>query len=158
MSFIPSGEVDQTQAPNLPNTPFFPEISPDNFRKQHNVDDTVARERLEHALQNSIIEVNRELAEWRFVQESLGHTTLSDTSDVAFSGETEINQSEYLYIAAVYHLSKSRILEQMRNFDGTGAGHNRADALSDPIDTNRREARRAVRAIMGQTGTVVELI
>ena len=158
-TFVPSGDQSEEPAAALPNITFFPDIDPDEFRDQLNVDTTVPNARVEAALQLSIIEVNRDLLEWRLVQEELGHTEIIETTSTEYGeGEDAVNENKRLYCFAVFHLAKARIIERMRNFDSAGSGHDRADSLEDPIGDHRREARRAVRAIMGETGTVVELI
>ncbi|MBU70851.1 head completion/stabilization protein [Spongiibacter sp.] len=158
-SFIPSGQASPGNEPDLPNIPFFPPVSPSIFRDAMDVDTTVSTERINMALQLSLMEVNNSLAVWSAAQIELGNATLAATKDTVY-GEDEqaVNHQEKLYQSAVFHLAKARVVEHMRDFDSTAAGHNKADELSQPIDDFKREARRNVRAIMGQPGTVVELI
>ena len=157
--FIPSGEASPAEETALPNLAFYPAVSPAMFRSAMDVDTTVSTDRLKLALQLSLMEVNKSLSEWAAEQMEAGNATLAATTYIVYGeGETAINHQEKLYQAAVFHLAKSRVIEHLRNFDSTGAGHGKADELSQPIDDFKREARRAVRAIMGQTGTVVELI
>lgn len=157
--FIPSGEATPAEEAELPNLDFYPAIVPAEFRSAMDVDTTVSTERLRLALHLSLMEVNRSLNDWAMAQMADGIATLAETTYIEYgSGETAVNHQEKLYQAAVFHLGKSRIIEHLRNFDSTGAGHNKADELIQPIDDFKREARRSVRAIMGQTGTVVELI
>lgn len=159
MSFVPSGQANISPAPALANIAFYPSISPNVFRQQLNVDTSVDEQQVESVLQLSMLEVNQELAAWQADNEALGATQLSDTSAVTYgTGDAAINKNVQLYIFAVHHLAKARVLERMRNFDSTAAGLKQADDIDMPVGDFRREARRCVRAIMGQAGTVVELI
>jgi len=159
LSFVPNGQPGISPVPSLGNIGFYPSISPNVFRAQLNVDSTVDDQQVEAVLQLSMLEVNQELAGWQTEQEAQGNTQLSDTTNVVYgAGEAAINKNHQLYIFAVQHLAKARILERMRNFDSTASGINQTSEMDIPIGDSRREARRCVRAIMGQTGTVVELI
>ena len=62
------------------------------------------------------------------------------------------------YRRAVYCEAKANLLERYRDFDATGEGQRRADAIESPIDDLRRDARWACRAITGEGRTSVELI
>ncbi|MEZ0150111.1 MAG: head completion/stabilization protein [Candidatus Reddybacter sp.] len=159
MSFVPSGQPGISPTPALANIGFYPAISPNVFRQQLNVDSTVDEQQVESVLQLSMLEVNQELAAWQTAQEALGTTQLSDTTSVTYgTGAAATNKNVQLYTFAVQHLAKARVLERMRNFDSTASGINKTSEMDTPIGDYRREARRCVRAIMGQTGTVVELI
>lgn len=154
-TFIPSGQAEATPSPALENIPFYPNIAPEAFRGAMNIDSTVEIEWVNASLQLSMMEINAELSEWQAEQELLACTSIADTTSVVYGTE---NKNQRLYLLAVQHLAKARILEGMRNFDSTAEGIRKAEDMGSAIDAHRRESRRAVRAIMGKTGTVVELI
>jgi len=62
------------------------------------------------------------------------------------------------YLRAVRCLAAANLVERFRSFDTTNDGHLYADRLDATIDDLRRDARWAVRDILGQRRTTVELI
>ena len=55
-------------------------------------------------------------------------------------------------------MTKANLIEHYRDFDSTGDGHKAADKLELSADDLYRDARFAIRDIIGQSHTTVELI
>lgn len=150
MSFI-APALQPTEAP-LPHHPFWPAISPADCRLVMELDGTVTAPRLAHTLTEAVIATNRELRAWRIEHESAGHATLADVPD------DEPDRLPYLYKRAVYSLAKADLMERMLSFDATAAGQRKAESQEPAIDDHRRNARWAIRDILGLPRTTTELI
>lgn len=150
MSFIAPAPTPQ-ESP-LPHHPFWPEISPADCRQVMELDGTVTAPRLAHALTEAVIHTNRELRAWRTEHEAAGHATLADVPD------DEPGRLPYLYKRAVYSKAKADLMERMLNFDATASGQKKAESQEPAIDDHRRNARWAIRDILGQPRSTVELI
>jgi Phage head completion protein (GPL) len=147
-------EVRDLQA-EIDSGPFWPRIDPGQARLEMRLDGTVNATRLRTALIEAVALVNTELDSWATQQQANGHSTLADTTHKRID---LVSLNELRYIRAVHCYAAANLAERLRNFDTTAEGHNRADAMTDPIDDHRRDARWAVSDILGRTRTVVELI
>ncbi len=116
------------------------------------LDGTITAPRLAHALTEAVIHTNRELRAWRIEQEAADHATLADVPD------DEPGRLPYLYKRAVYSKAKADLMERMLNFDATATGQKKAESQEPAIDDHRRNARWAIRDILGQPRSTVELI
>ena len=67
MDYVSANPVPQKDE-LIKNNGFFPDIQTRDFQLQTRVDGTVTPERLKSTLLNAIIEVNRELYQWRIGQ------------------------------------------------------------------------------------------
>ncbi len=134
---------------------FWPDISLDDCRDVMKLDGTVTNPRLEHALINAALQVNRELAVWRETQQSKGHQALADVP-----AEQINNKSEYvhLYQRAVYCFAKANLIERYNDYDTTAKGTKDSDELNETTDSLRRDGRFAVRDILQTSHVTVELI
>jgi hypothetical protein len=63
-----------------------------------------------------------------------------------------------LYQRAVYATAKAELIERYRDFDSTDAGQRRAEAMELSVDDYRRQARYAIRDILGRPRATVELL
>lgn len=135
--------------------PFWPQIDPGQARLEMRLDGTVNATRLRTALIEAVALVNTELDAWATQQQAQGITTLTDTTTKRID---LVSLNDIRYHRAVYCYAAANLQERLRNFDTTAEGHKRADALTDPIDDQRRDARWAVSDILGRTRTTVELI
>ncbi|WP_323890561.1 head completion/stabilization protein [Aeromonas caviae] len=141
------GEID--------STPFWPAISLPDLRDTVRLDGTVTTARLKHAVIDAITSVNRDLADWRRAREAEGVTTLA-----AVPGEVINGESAYLhsYRRAVYALTRANLLERYADYSATGDGVKGADAKIISSDDLYRDARFAIRDILGTTHNTVALI
>ncbi|MDH0139057.1 head completion/stabilization protein [Aeromonas caviae] len=141
------GEID--------STPFWPAISLPDLRDTVRLDGTVTTARLKHAVIDAITSVNRDLADWRRAREAEGVATLA-----AVPGEVINGESAYLhsYRRAVYAMTRANLLERYTDYSATGDGVKGADAKIISSDDLYRDARFAIRDILGTTHNTVELI
>lgn len=141
------GEID--------SSPFWPAISLPDLRDTVRLDGTVTTARLKHAVIDAITSVNRDLADWRRAREAEGVTTLA-----AVPGEVINGESAYLhsYRRAIYALTRANLLERYADYSATGDGVKGADAKIISSDDLYRDARFAIRDILGTTHNTVALI
>lgn len=155
MSFITTSPLPETVTTIISNSTFWPDIDLSRLRDAVRIDGTVTDKRLTHAVINAISSVNRDLSDWRQEQKTAGATTLNDVEAEEINGESELKQ---LYLRAVYATTKANLIERYRDYDATGDGHKSADKLELSADDLYRDARFAIRDIIGETHTTVELI
>lgn len=155
MSFITTSPLPETVTTIISNSTFWPDIDLSQLRDAVRIDGTVTDKRLTHAVINAISSVNRDLSDWRQEQKTAGATTLNDVEAEEINGESELTQ---LYLRAVYATTKANLIERYRDYDATGDGHKSADKLELSADDLYRDARFAIRDIIGETHTTVELI
>ena len=141
------GEID--------SSPFWPAISLPDLRDTVRLDGTVTTARLKHAVIDAITSVNRDLADWRSARQAEGHATLA-----AVPSEVINNESVHLhsYRRAVYAMARANLLERYTDYSATGDGVKGADAKIISSDDLYRDARFAIRDILGTTHNTVELI
>lgn len=140
---------------DIANSPFWPAISLPDLRETVRLDGTVTTARLTHAVVDAITSVNRDLADWRNARQAEGHATLA-----AVPSEVINNESVHLhsYRRAVYAMTRANLLERYTDYSATGDGVKGADAKIISSDDLYRDARFAIRDILGTTHNTVELI
>ena len=139
----------------ITSNPFWPAISLADLRETVRLDGTVTTARLTHAVVDAITSVNRDLADWRSARQAEGHATLA-----AVPSEVINNESVHLhsYRRAVYAMTRANLLERYTDYSATGDGVKGADAKIISSDDLYRDARFAIRDILGTTHNTVELI
>lgn len=157
-SFIALG--DSTPAPTTPqdsisNIPFFPAIQLSQVREVQRLDSTVTPARLRAAVIEAMADVNAELAVWADGHKSLGVAKLADLPADQIDGESIKVQR---YRRAVYCRAHASLIERFRSFDATKDGHDEADKLDITVDDLRRDARWAIRDLLGVSRTTIELL
>lgn len=156
MSFFAAAPT--TLAPDadaIANDGFFPDIDLLAMTDAMRLDGTVTQARLRPAVIAAMLTVNGELAEWKAQQQAASHATLADVPGPAVAGEAALLHH---YRRAVYSLAKADLTERYRDYDATGEGHKKADALDPTIDEQRRNAHWAIADILGRARVTVELI
>lgn len=140
---------------DIANSPFWPAISLADLRETVRLDGTVTTARLTHAVVDAITSVNRDLADWRSARQAEGHATLA-----AVPSEVINNESVHLhsYRRAVYAMTRANLLERYTDYSATSDGVKGADAKIVSSDDLYRDARFAIRDILGTTHNTVELI
>lgn len=139
----------------LDNDGWFPDIDAAHLRAAVRLDGSITNARLEVAAVNAMLAVNRELAAYKAAEQANGHATLAVVPAASIAGESEL---VHLYRRAVYCTAGAELAERYRSFDATAAGNQRADDLTPSIDEYRRDARWAIRDLLGLVHTTVELI
>jgi len=139
--------------------PFWPNIDPKKVREAQRIDNTITPGRLRIILIEAIAATNMALRQWRDVQLANGITELAEID--ADNADAKIDGTSILvhrYLRAIGCLAKALLLERYPDFDATGKGEKKADALTHPIDDCRRDHLHAVSDIVGRARTTVELI
>ena len=148
-------------APTAPNegeitsSPFWPAISLPDLRDTVRLDGTVTTARLTHAVVDAITSVNRDLADWSIARQAEGNATLAAVPSEVINGESVHLHS---YRRAVYAMTRANLLERYTDYSASGDGVKGADAKVISSDDLYRDARFAIRDILGTTHNTVELI
>lgn len=154
MSFF-AVEPTQDDQQIIQSSAFWPDIDTAKLRETMRLDGTVTDPRLIHSTISAVSSVNSELSQWRQEKQAEGHNSLD-----AVPAEQINSESVYihLYARAIYSLTRANLIERLRDYDTTGAGDNDVDALADTITSLHRDARFAIRDILGKNHSTVELI
>lgn len=139
----------------IENGAFWPEIDCLDLRTAMRLDASATPERLETAAINAMIQANRELATYRQAREAEGHATLAAVPAEQIKGESQLL---HLYRRAIYCRATAELVERYRSYDATNSGDQKATEDSTNIDELRRDARHALRSILGISHTTVELL
>ncbi len=137
----------------LTNDGWFPDIDATAARSALRADGSVTDVRLETALVNAMLSVNQDLNEFKADHQE--HHSLASIP------AAEINKTSrlvILYKRAVVCTAGAEIAERYRSYDTSASGDKNADALTDTADELRRDARWAIRDLIGRVRTTVELI
>lgn len=117
---------------------------------------TIAHERLVQAIRFAAIEVTSELALWQFRQSAAGKASLAAVEpDRVIDGEPELVA---LFLRAVTMLAAAELADRHLDLTASPAGTDRQEERRTMADDFRRSATRAIRAILGETGTTVDLV
>lgn len=147
--------LQSAAAGEIANAAFFPTITLAELRAVARIDGTVPDERLVEAAAVAMSAVNTDLAAYQADQEALGITTLAAVPATQLGGRSRLVR---LYLRAIYALTKADLLERYRDFDAANSGRAREDDLDTPAAELRRNARLAVREILGIPRVTAELI
>jgi len=139
----------------ITNDGWFPDLDGQHLRESLRLDGSITDARLETAAVNAVIEINRELKSWKAQQLAAGNVSLADVPADQIQGESQLL---HLYRRAIYCSAGAELAERMRDYSATGDGAERAEALTPTADEYRRDARWALRSILGRVHTTVELI
>jgi len=139
----------------LTNSPFWPDMDLATVRAVAKLDGTIPDTRLRQALLIAMDSVNSELAAWQQQQQGQGYVQLADIPGLPLAGQHRLVMQ---YFQAVVCTATVDLLEQLRSYDSSGAGHQQADLLTPRMDEQRRAAHWAISAILGRTRSTVELI
>ncbi len=149
MGFVANGNNTPSQI-NIKSDPFYPSISLDHIREIVRIDGAVTNARLQQAIIEEVIDVNRLL---KVLKDKA--TVLSDLST------TEINDqpdTDYLYLSAVANGVAAKINENYRTYDSSNSGVKKAEEAEYTVDDYRRNKQWAILQLLGENHTVVELI
>ena len=153
---LPPPSVDPP-APAPPSTivnePWFPAVNLEAVRLIGRIDSGVTLARLAEAATAAMISVNRDLADWRAARETEGAESLAAVPAVQIGGES---RNLFLYRRAVAAFAKADLLEGYVDYDLTKAGEQVSEDRSP--DVARRNGRLALRDLLGNARTTVELI
>ncbi|MBK1725709.1 head completion/stabilization protein [Halorhodospira neutriphila] len=134
---------------------WWPDVSVSAWRAATRTHDTVTDERIVEALRTAMGSVQLELDGWQSERQAEGASSLEDVPARDLGG---VSALVHWYRSAVYAEAKALVLEWYRDNETTSDGHDRADQYVAVVDSYRREARHAIRRILGRSLTTVELI
>lgn len=146
----PAGDAD-----TLRNDGWFPDLSLATLRDLTRFDGTVTDPRLRDAARYAMAHVNTQLAAYKATHFAAGVADLAAVSAEQLDDESRLVM---LYRRAVACSIKADQLERYRNFDATSSAQDRAADMDATIGDQRRNASWAIRDILGQPHSVVELI
>lgn len=155
--FVATAPVPPADPPSdtIANDGWFPDVSMAATRDAIRIDGTVTDERLQDALLYAMDHVNNQLATFKSDRLAEGINSLADASaGQVLGGKPRLVQ---LYQRAVLCEAKADLIERYRDFDADGT-NNRIRDNAPAIEEQRRNSQWAVRDILGQTHSVVELI
>jgi hypothetical protein len=152
-----SGFIAVAQASELTviNDGWWPEIDAGQLRAAQRIDSSVTDTRLQVAITGAMISANRDLVAFKARNTLLGYKSLAEVPAETLDGRSLLVQ---LYNRAVSCLACSELYERYRSYDTTKAGSQSADELTPSIDEYRRDARWAIRDLLGLGRSTVELI
>lgn len=149
MGFVANGNNTPSQI-NIKSDPFYPEIALDHIREIVRIDGAVTNARLQQAIIEEIIDINRLL---KVLKEKA--TVLSDLSTIEIDDQPE---TDYLYRSAVANGVAAKINENYRNYDSSNSGAKKAEEAEYTVDDYRRNKQWAILQLLGENHSVVELI
>lgn len=132
---------------------FWPDLDGTHLRAAMRLTSAVTDARLEVATFNAIIEANRELATYRAAREAEGHSTLAAVPAEQLKEESVL---VHLYRRVIYCNTAAELIERYQGFDATNSGEQRASEEESSPDQLRRDARKALRTILGISHATVE--
>lgn len=150
-TFFPDSP-EQQPGQDITSTPFWPIINTADLRDVMRIDSDITAPRLKHAVITAIAQVNQDLVSYRQA------ATAEALADMPAEHIAGVSQLVHHYRRAVYCLTRANLIERLRDYDTTKDGEGRAETLEQTVTDLRRDARFAVRAIIGTTHTTVELI
>jgi hypothetical protein len=136
---------------------FFPDVDPARVRLAQRIPDAITPARLRAAVIAAMLWVDGDepLAAWALAQIEDGHATLSAVPARQIDGRSVL---VHHYFRAIGCQAKAELVERTRDTDTTNAADRAAQMLDCQPGELRRDASHAIRAILGRTPTVVELI
>ncbi len=149
MGFVANGNHTPSQI-NIKSDPFYPSISLDHIREIVRIEGAVTNARLQQAIIEEVIDVNRLL---KVLKDKA--TVLSDLSTTEINDQPE---TDYLYLSAVANGVAAKTNENYRNYDSSNAGGKKAEDAELTVDDYRRNKQWAILQLLGENHTVVELI
>lgn len=158
--------TDLISTPPLPASPqgskvitgaWWPDIDVNKVRDTLNLGGTtITHDRLVAAIEFGISEVTRELATWRLEQVAAGKATLAavDPEDTINGEPIAVMQ----FTRAVRLMAAAELADRHKDIIIARPGAERAEERACMADDFRRDATRAIRAMTGETGTLVDLV
>lgn len=153
--FIAIATANETDHMEISNIPFFPAINVNDFRNTQRLDGTITTPRIKTAIIDAILTVNEDLYSWRLAKQMNGINSISDLTDELINGESKF---VILYKIAVYSWANALLNEQYINFDATAKAKSDIDPDVESIGNLYRNARNAIRDILGKSRSTMELI
>lgn len=151
--FIATGHTDEPFV--ITNDRFWPDIDVVHLRTAIRLDGSITDARIEVVTVNALIQVNGELAKVKANHLADGYTTIADVPALEVNGESHL---AHLYRRSIYCTVGAELAERYRSYDTSVEGNKNADELTPSVDEYRRDARFAIRDLLGVGHSTVELI
>lgn len=160
MTFValpPASEIEQPpeEETAVINDGFFPDIDPADVRAAARIPTSITPARLRAAILGAIMTVGIDLQAFAATSIAAGHSNLAAVPAPQLD---EKSVQLFRYHRAVELYAKAELIERHPDFDTTAAGGAEGNDAATAIGSLRRDAMHAVRDILGQTRTVVDLI
>lgn len=153
--FIAIAKANESSDDIIDNDPFFPSIDLDGVRKAQRLDGTITSERLKRAVISAMIEVNNDLNAWRLVQQANGIRSLDELNENRVDAQSKY---VHLYQQAVYCWANALICDRYLNYDATAKTIKQIESEQQSAGDLYRDARYAIRDILGKSHSTLELI
>ncbi|WP_252275252.1 head completion/stabilization protein [Pseudomonas subflava] len=153
-AFVAGGEIPADAYP-ISNAQFWPDIDGQDLRAAMRINASVTDARLEVAVVGAMLFTNAELADYRDARRAEGHSALADVPVEQIQNESQLLHQ---YRRAVYCRALAELVERYTSFDATNSGDQKVTEEETSADQLRRDARWAVRDILGISHTTVELL
>lgn len=152
-----SAFVGSAPAPDfiLANDGFWPDIDAAHLRERQRIGSNVSNPRLEEAAVAAMISVNRELRPLKLRYMAQGAETLKDVPAEQIQNESEL---VHTYRRAIYSTASAEVAERYRTYSATNSGAAKGEEEEQSADDYRRDARFAIRDLLGISRTTVELL
>ena len=159
MSFIATANPPAHGAePVVANDGFWPDIAPEQLRKDIRLDGTATPERLQIALLAAMWSVNAELQEWK-LQQGGGYATLADVPAISHGGASV---KTHQYRRAIYSHVQAQLAESYRDINtlpqGAGKEPRVLAALEIRVDGFHQQLRWAIADLLGTSRVIAELL
>lgn len=149
MGFVANGNNTSSQV-IIKSDPFYPDIALDHIREIVRIDGAVTDARLQQAIIEEVIDVNRLLKALKSQAALLSDLSTSEINDQP--------ETDFLYLSAVSNGVAAKINENYRNYDSSNSGAKKAEQAELTVDDYRRNKQWAIQQLLGENHTVVELI
>lgn len=149
MGFVANGNSTPSQIV-IKSESFYPDVNLDHIREIVRIEGAVTNARLQQAIIEEVIDVNRLLKSLKDKADQLSDLSTSEINDQP--------ETDYLYLSAVANGVAAKINENYRNYDSSNAGGKKAEEAELTVDDYRRNKQWAILQLLGENHTVVELI
>lgn len=149
MGFVANGNSTPSQIV-IKSDSFYPNVDLDHIREIVRIDGAVTNARLQQAIIEEVIDVNRLLKSLK--------DKAAQLSDLSTSEINDLPETDYLYLSAVANGVAAKINENYRNYDSSNSGAKKAEQAELTVDDYRRNKQWAILQLLGENHTVVELI
>lgn len=153
--FIAISKANESEDVEITNMSFFPNIKIKKVREAQRIDGTVTTERLKKAIISAIITINNDLTEWRLIKQAQGVNSIDELTNDMIDGESKYL---HLYKQAVYCWANALISDRYLNYDATAKAVKHVEPEQQSAGDLYRDARYAIRDILGKSRSTMELI
>lgn len=153
--FTAISKANESEDIEITNMHFFPSIKIKDVREAQRLDGTVTTARLRKAIISAIIEVNNDLTQWRLEHQAQGINSIEELTEDLIDGESKYI---HLYKQAVYCWANALINDRYLNYDATAKAVKQIEPEQQSAGDLYRDARYAIRDILGKSHSTMELI